>query len=261
MVLKIILGVLVLYIFSVAVLYFFQEKFIFQSEKLNKEFKFNFPSDFDEINLKPQDGQNINALLFKVKNPKGVILYFHGNKGSLKRWGNVTKEFTKFGFDVFVPDYRGYGKSTGKFDENSMYDDALLSFDYLKNKYSTIVSYGRSLGCTFATKVASERNPEQLILEAPFCNLMNVVDYHYPVLTFDFLLKYKFETDSFIDKVKCKTTIFHGTEDRVIPLISSEKLYDKSNKSITNYIQIERATHHNIDTFEMYLNTMSSLLE
>jgi len=261
MAIKIIVFIVTLYLLSVVLLYVLQEKFIFRSEKLDVGYKYNFDVKFEEVDLNTKDKQTINALLFKVDNPKGVILYFHGNKGSLKRWGKITKEFTDFGYDIFIPDYRGYGKSTGDFNEELMYKDAVMCFDYLKKHYSVIVAYGRSLGCTFSTKVAAERNPDLLILEAPFCNLQNVIDYHYPLLTFDFMLKYKFKTDSFIDKVKCKTTIFHGTEDRVIPIKSSEILYDKSNKPLTDYIRIEQATHHNIGEYEIYKNKMASLLQ
>jgi len=260
MIVKIIFSIFILYTISIVLLYFLQEKFIFRSQKLDTNYKYDFRIKFEEVNLKTKDNQTINALLFKTENPRGVILYFHGNKGSLKRWGNITQEFVKYGYDIFVPDYRGYGKSSGNFNEEMMYKDALLCFDYLKNRYSNFVVYGCSLGCTFATKVAAERSPGQLILEAPFCNLKSVVDYHFPLLTFDFLLKYKFKTDRFIDKVKCKTTIFHGTEDRVIPIESSKILYSKSNKSLTEYIQIERATHHNIDEFEIYKRKITSLL-
>ncbi len=260
LILKIVAVIIALYLTSVVLLYFLQDKFIFRSEKLEDSYKYTFNSKFEEINLKTKDNQIINSLLFKVKNPKGVILYFHGNKGSLKRWGTVVKDFTTYGYDVFIPDYRGYGKSTGKFDEQMMYDDALVCYDYLEDSYNNIISYGRSLGCTFAAKVAANRDIKSLILEAPFCNLMNVVDYHYPLLTFDFLLKYKFNTNSFIDKVKCKTIMFHGSEDRVIPLNSSKILYDNSNKSQTKYIVIEQGTHHNLGQFEIYKSTITNLL-
>lgn len=262
MILKIIVVLVVLYLVSVISLYVLQEKFIFRGEKLDLNYKYNFKQSFEEINLKTIDNGSINALLFKVNDPKGVVLYFHGNKGSLERWGNIVKDFTKYGYDIFVMDYRTYGKSVGNLDEVFMYKDAELCYDYLKKTYheDEIVVYGRSLGATFATKVAATRNPKQLILEAPFCSLMNVVTYHYPLLTFDFLLKYKFESDRLIGKVNFNTTIFHGTEDRVIPINSSKILVENSNIDHTNYITIEQATHHNIGTFDIYKSTMSKLL-
>jgi len=260
MVIKIILAIIVLYFVSVVLLYFFQERFIFLNDKLDNDFKFTFEVPFEEINLKTTDGKNINSLLFKVDNPKGVILYFHGNKGNLERWGKVTEEFTKYNYDIFVMDYRNYGKSTGDFDEHLMYDDAIMCFDYLKKNYDNIVVYGRSLGGTFATKVASVRDANQLILEAPFYNLMDVVVYHYPLLTTNYLLKYKFNSNKYIGDVKCKTTIFHGDQDRVVPFKSSKKLYKISNKGNTTHVEIKKGTHHNLAQFDEYKNKMAELL-
>ena len=261
MILKIFIGIFFLYLISVLFLYFFQEKFIFQNKKLNPEYSFSFKQDFEEINLKTSDNQTINTLLFKVNNPKGVLLFFHGNKGSLKRWGNIVNEYTKYNHDVFVMDYRSYGKSTGGFNEELMYKDAEMCYDYLKEIYGEdiITIYGRSLGATFAIKTASIQNPKLLILEAPFYNLYDVVDYHYPLLTSEHLLKYKFRSDKYIQKVNCKTVIFHGDIDNTIPISSSKKLLTK-NKDV-EYIEIKTGTHHNLGEFEVYKNKIHQLLK
>ena len=258
---KSVLILLILYIFSMAFFYLFQEKFIFQNEKLKSDYKFSFEQNFEEINLKTDGNNTINALLFKAENPKGVLLYFHGNRGNLVRWGKISSYFTKYNLDVFVMDYRSYGKSKGKFNENSMYNDAQVCYDYLKERYSEnrISIYGRSLGCTFAVRTAVDNNPKQLILEAPFYNLTDAVRYHYPLLPFKFLLKYKFNTNMYISKVGCKTTIFHGTKDDVVPFSSGKKLYDESNLSQTSFIRIEEGTHHNLFDFLIYQDELSIL--
>jgi alpha-beta hydrolase superfamily lysophospholipase len=67
--------------------YLFQEKLIFRNvEKIYRDYPFKFPNNFQEIFLKTADGNRINALHFKLKNPKGVVLFCHGNKGNLKKW-------------------------------------------------------------------------------------------------------------------------------------------------------------------------------
>jgi len=260
---KILLTALILYLFSMSFFYFFQERFIFQNEKLESNYSFSFPQNFEEINLRTQDNNTINALLFKTNDPKGVLLYFHGNKGNLVRWGEITSFFTKFNYDVFVMDYRSYGKSTGAFNEKRMYNDAQICYDYLTTKYAEdeISIYGRSLGCTFAIKTAELNKPKQLILEAPFYNLRDVVKYHYPILPFKFLLKYKFNSADFILKVHCKTTIFHGTKDDVVPFSSGLKLFQKSNDQQTSFITVENGTHHDLFDFTIYQETITKLLK
>ncbi len=260
---KILVTIISLYFISMALFYFFQEKFIFQNEKLELSHQFTFQRNFEEINLKTSDGNNLNALLFKSKNPKGVILYFHGNKDNLERWGTIASKFVEFDRDVFVVDYRSYGKSTGDFKENLMYDDAQICYNYLKEKYpeNKITIYGRSLGCTFAIKTASLNKPNQLILEAPFFNLIDVVKYHYPFLPFKFLLNYQFKSDQYIHNVTCKTTIFHGIKDKVVPISSGEKLFAKSNSVTTSFITIEKGTHHNLSDYSIYQKIISDLLK
>ncbi len=104
--------------------YFFQEKFIFRNgERICREYLFKFPNNFEEIFLKTADGSSINALHFKLKNPKGVVLFCHGNKGNLKKWGTKVSFFLEYNYKVVVFDYRSYGKSTGSFNESKMYSD------------------------------------------------------------------------------------------------------------------------------------------
>ena len=176
MVKRIILLVFGLYLLLLVGFYLFQEKVIFRPKKLAKDYIFSFDKEFEEVNLTTDDTSIINALHFKVKNPKGIILYYHGNKGNLQRWGPMISPFTDYGYDVFIMDYRGYGKSNGERNEKNLYNDALLSYNYVKGHFDEekITVYGRSLGGTFATFVASQNSPKQLILEAPFYNLLDL---------------------------------------------------------------------------------------
>lgn len=242
--------------------YFFQEKLIFLATKLPQDFKFSFKTNFEEINLKTLDDETINALHFKVDKPKGVILYFHGNRGDLSRWGEITEWFTQFNYDVFVIDYRNYGKSTGSFNEQKMLNDALLAYDYLKQNYTEnkIVVYGRSLGTTFATKVASKNNPKELILEVPFYNLMSAIKYQIKFSP-NFLFNYKFKTNEFIQKVTCPVTFFHGTEDKVTSFKDSKQLFELVSHPQKKFIKIANGEHGNLRDFEAYRSNLKIILE
>ena len=148
-----------------ASLFFFQEKLIFRPITLPQDFVYNFSNPFEELFLKAEDGAVINALHFKKENPKGIILYFHGNAGNLARWGKITEFFVEKDYDVLVMDYRTYGKSTGKLSEQALYSDAQMCYNYVLKQYeeSEIIVYGRSLGTGMATYLASNNNPKQLI--------------------------------------------------------------------------------------------------
>ena len=92
-------------------LFFFQEKMIFFPEKLEKDFKFSFTEKFEEINIQAKDNKMLHGLLFKSDTSNGLIFYLHGNAGSVNSWGDVAKTYTRLNYDVFILDYRGYGKS------------------------------------------------------------------------------------------------------------------------------------------------------
>ncbi len=152
-------------------------------EVLPQDYSYEFSENFEEVFLSSEDGAKLNALHFKVEEPKGVVLYFHGNAGELSSWGRVVQKFVEMNYDVLVMDYRTYGKSTGKLSQKALYNDAQLFYDYLLKRYTEdkIVVYGRSLGTTFATYVAAENHPQQLILEAPFYSLDEVARDRFPI--------------------------------------------------------------------------------
>jgi len=262
MVRKIILILLSTYVLLLIGIYLFQEKIIFRAKHLEKSHTYVFEKEFEEINLTTDDNSVLNALHFKVKNPKGVILYFHGNKGNLERWKNKVNPLLSYGYDLFMIDYRGYGKSTGKRTEENMYADAQLSYDHLKKSYEEhkIVVYGRSLGGTFATYVAANNNPKHLILEATFSSIVDVSKSIVPIVPFQLLYKFSFKSFEHISKVSTRTTIFHGNIDSLVPLHLAEKLYAHANEGITEFIKIDKGTHHNFSTFNLYKDKMAELL-
>ena len=253
---------LALMLLIMGLLHVFQEKIIFLPEAIDKEYVYQFPFDFEEVNLKTADNQTINALHIKAKNPKGVVLFFHGNKGNLIRWGEITSYFTQFKYDVFVIDYRGYGKSTGVFNEKKMYEDALLSYNYVRKFYKeeNIVVYGRSLGTTFATKVASEHDPKHVILEAPFYNLHHAANFKYKIIP-QFLLSFKFNSNQIISKIKSPITIFHGTEDETTPIAGSKQLFKLITATKKELVSLQNGTHHNLRDFQKYTTTLKTIFE
>ena len=128
--------VLILYVLICALLFFFQEKLIFFPQKLDKAFQFQFDQTFEERNIKSTDGTILNGLLFKAENSKGVIFYLHGNAGSLNSWGQVATTYTDLNYDVFLLDYRGYGKSEGSINgQGQLYTDVQTAYDDLKKIY------------------------------------------------------------------------------------------------------------------------------
>lgn len=244
-------------------LYFLQERIIFFPSVLEQDYEYQFNHNFEELYLNTDDGATLNAIHFEVENPKGVILYFHGNAGDLSRWGTVAEFFVEKQYDVLVMDYRTYGKSTGKLSEAAFYSDAQLFYNFLRKQYNEndITLYGRSLGTGIAAYIASKNNPKQLVLETPYYSILDVGKSRFPILPVEKLLKYTFPTYKFIKYVSCPITIFHGTNDGVVPYSSAEKLVEVSPKAQTTFITIESGNHNDLKTFKLYNSQIEKLLK
>ena len=248
---------------------YFQEKVVFLPVILPHDHTYDFENDFEEYLWDTPFEGKINALHFKIENPKGVIAYFHGNADNLHRWGKIAVDFTKFGYDVLVMDYRGYGKSSGPRNEEYLYSDAQFFYDFAKENYgeNKIIVYGRSLGGAFATKIAGENQPKMVILESTFYNLQDIVNRWLPGKVTDKVspkMTYHFLSNQNILKVKVPLYHFHGTKDSVVPLKSGKKLFEvfeKEHPKIPKkFIEIKGGTHEDLIKYDEFVEEMKKIL-
>lgn len=253
----IILGWLVL----IALVYLIQERFIFKPEKLHKDFQYKYEAPFRELNFEVEPGVTINGLHFHVKDPKGLILYFHGNTRSIKGWAKYARDFYRYQYDVVLVDYRGFGKSTGKRSEKEMLNDMQFVYDTLTVQVPEhhMIIYGRSMGSGFACKIASDNKPRYLILDAPYFSFLKAAKRFLPILPLRFALRYHMRTDKWIRHVNCHTYILHGTKDWLIPLSHSERLQAISPNKIT-LIRIQGGGHNNLPSYPEYHNFIRDIL-
>ena len=257
--LKILVG---LYIILCGILYFFQEKLIFFPQHLDKNYKFEFGQKFEELNIKATDGKLINGLLFKADSSKGLIFYLHGNAGNLSTWGEVAKTYTGLNYDVFIIDYRSYGKSEGEINgQNQLFEDNQIAYDELKKKYAEdkIIVLGYSIGTGLASKIASTNNPKLLILQAPYYNLTDMMKQRFSFIP-TFILKYKFATNEYLKNCKMPVVIFHGNSDEVIYYGSSLKLKEEFKKQDT-LITLNGQGHNGMTDNEEYKMELTKILK
>lgn len=255
-------GLLAIYLMIGSALYFLQEKILFRPTVLNQTYIYKFDHPFEELFLKAEDNAVINALHFKAEEPKGVILYFHGNAGDLSRWGIVTSYFVDRNYDVFVMDYRTYGKSKGVLSEHALYSDAQMCYDYLKSRYDEkdISVYGRSLGTGIGAYIAANNKPGQLILETPYYDIPDVAKHRFPLFAVESMLHYKLPSHEFIQNVTCRISMLHGTEDNVVPIKSGKKLFKVAPQELSTFTVIENAGHNNLVKFDEYHQKIKEIL-
>ncbi len=241
--------------------YFGQDLFFFRPERLPKWFAYRYPFPFTEVDFDMEDGGKINAIYFKVPNSKGVVFYIKGNSRSIKGWGKFARDFLGKGYDFFILDYRGFGKSKGRRTENILYADLQQVYKWLNTKYDEdeIVLYGRSLGSGLATRIASWNTPRSLILDSPYFSFRYHISRYGFFLPIGLLLRYQIRTDQFIKKVHCPIHILHGDKDRLIPYKQSEML----KKLVPENIQlhtIHGASHNNLPDFAAYHEELYDIL-
>ncbi len=257
-----ILGLLVaLYLAVCVLLYLFQERLLFFPEVLPQNYRFSFSHPFEEVSL-PVEGATLHALHFTVPQPKGVVLYLHGNAGSLRSWGSMASEIVGHGYAVLILDYRGYGKSTGTItSERALHQDVAAAYAYLLRHYreQEIIIYGRSIGTGLAVYLARSQEPRMLILETPYFNLQELAFAQFPWLP-RFLFKYPLRVDQWISEVESPIYLLHGTRDEVIPYSASVRLLPLI-RSEHRLLTIEGGGHNNLGLFPQYHKFLGELLQ
>jgi len=261
MMVKILLIFAGVYFFLILFFYFAQDFFFFRPEKLPKNFRYKYPFPFEEVNFEMEDGGNINGLHFKVPNAKGVVFYFKGNSRSIKGWGKFARDFLGKGYDFFVVDYRGFGKSRGRRTESILYNDSQHVYKWLTKRYNEdkIIIYGRSMGSGIAARIASWNDPRMLILDSPYYSFFHQVNRYGFILPIKWLLRYQIRTDRFLKKVQCPIFIIHGTRDRLIPFQFSKKL-EKIASQRTKLFPIEGGGHNDLPDFSAYHEILYDIL-
>lgn len=242
-----------------------QERYILKQQTLPQNHQFYFDTKFEELNFPHPDGSITNALYFKVKRPKGVVLYLHGRGGNMATyWGYLHGDFTDRGYNVLMIDYRGFGKSLGTPSEQKCFEDAEVAYRYLTHTFSEkeITVYGVSFGTGIATNLASRHNPRLLILEAPYYSMIDLIPRNAPWLPpflAELVIRYKIRTDLFIQNVRSPIHIFHGREDSLIPFHCSERLVQKI-KTRYEFTPIEKGTHNFLSRHPEYQIKLAEIL-
>jgi alpha-beta hydrolase superfamily lysophospholipase len=244
--------------------YLLQDHIIIQPLKLTSDYKFNFDFPHKELNIPYNHNTNINIVQFTPKDTvaKGVVLYFHGNKNNIYRYRRFVPYFTKWGYEVWMIDYPGFGKSTGKFTEDLVYKWSLMMYEMARKKFTAqqIVIYGKSLGTGIAAQLASVTECKKLILETPYYSMTSLAEHYLWMYPISRMLHYRLPTNNYLLKVTEPVTVFHGTEDELIPYSNAIRLKSVLKKE-DEFITIPGGTHRNLNNFPAMNKKLDSLLQ
>ncbi len=209
------------------------------------------------LNLETNHGERVVALYGGALLPDGRpdpdsalrpnMIYFYGNAMCLNDATAQLEEFRRLGLNVLIPDYVGYGMSSGSPSEKGCRATALAAYDYLvstrKVDPNHIVSAGWSLGGAVAIDLASERQVGGLIAFSSFTSGVEMGRRMLPFVPVSLLLRHRFDSIQKIAKITCPTLIGHGRWDRLIRIEMGEALAAKAGGPVTT-LWIDRAGHN-----------------
>ena len=205
-------------------------------------------AEAQEVVLDTADGEKVIAWHVPPRGERPVLLYFHGNGGSLRHRVDRFRALTGDGTGLVALSYRGYGGSTGHPTEPGLMADGAAAYDFAAARYPAerIVPFGESLGTGVAVALAAERKVGRVILQAPFTSAADIGSSAYPFLPVRLLMKDQFRSDELIGKVRAPLLIVHGAMDRVVPLRFGERLYALANEP-KRLVRLPRGDHNDLD--------------
>jgi fermentation-respiration switch protein FrsA (DUF1100 family) len=185
---------------------------------------------YEDIIFETQDKVKLNGWFLPGNQKSPYFLFCHGNAGNISHRIDNLILLHRIGLSVFIFDYRGYGKSTGKISEAGLYLDAEAAYQYTAKKASEnnnpIVIFGRSLGTIAAVHVATANKCAGVILESAFTCLEDMAAYHYPLPFLSRLLKGRFDNIAGIKRLHQPTLFIHGDRDTSVPYKMGQTLFE-----------------------------------
>jgi hypothetical protein len=254
---------LIIYGLAGIAIYYGQDYLLFHPKKLTADHIFHFNIPFRESRIPMNATDTINMVQFSpVKQPaRGLVVYFHGNMRNVEHYAAYASVFTNNGYEVWMPDYPGFGKSTGLFEEKKIYRlaDQVLKMAHSKYGKDSVILYGRSFGTGPASYAASTSAGRLLILESPYFNLPSLLNRFLFMFPLSRIIKYDMPVWSFLENTDCPVVIFHGRSDGVIPFSNAEMLKPFL-KSGDEFIPVQNGSHNDLTDHDEYKNKINALL-
>ncbi len=264
---------------AAAALWWGQERLLFHPTPLPADHRFNLPADVQETSI-DVPGARLHALHLRLPQPDGLVFYLHGNAGNLASWFVNLDFWRGLNVDLFMVDYRGYGKSSGRIaSQAELLADVQAAWQAVAPAYAgrPVVLAGRSLGTGLAAHLAAHlaadtaadlaatrpaaQRPAALLLVSPYTSLRALAAQHYPLAP-GALLRYPLRTDAALQALaaapgpKPAVVLLHGAQDALIPPAHSDAL-----AALLPGAQVQHfngAGHGDLQDFEPYLAAVRS---
>jgi len=223
------------YIGFALVLYFSQSHLVFYPETGREIIA--APSQaglpYEDVRLVTTDGLSLHGWYIPAPQPRGTVLFLHGNAGNISHRIDSLQMFHRLGYSTLIFDYRGYGNSSGTPSEQGTYRDAEAAWRYLTERRHIpscrIVLFGESLGGAVGAWLAARQKPAALVIASGFTSVPDLARHFYPFMPARWLAHIHYDTRENLRTIAAPVLIAHSPEDGIIPIEHGRALYAAAN--------------------------------
>ena len=221
------------YVLLGVMLFFMQERMVFLARLPGRQLEAtprDAGFDYADVNFETADGISLHGWYVYARNPRGTVLFLHGNAGNISHRLDSIAIFHELGLDTFIIDYRGYGQSEGKPSEEGTYRDAEAAWQYLVTERGKdperIIMFGRSIGGGVAAWLATRHKAAALIVESSFTSAVDMAAHLYPFMPVRLISRLQYPVADYVARAECPVLIVHSRDDEIIPFAMGKALYE-----------------------------------
>jgi fermentation-respiration switch protein FrsA (DUF1100 family) len=205
-------------------------------------------SDVEEVRIRTADGLDLLAWWQEPAPGKPVVLYWHGNGGSLAARAQKFEAFGEHGYGLLMMAYRGYSGNPGKPSQPAMIEDAVRAAEWLGERTDApVIYYGESLGSTVAMQLARRIQPRAIIMEGGFDSAAALAQQRYPIFPAALLIKDPWDSLAIAGEINVPVLMVHAVNDKVVPISHGERLFQALSEP-KKFIHIADGNH--VDLFD-----------
>ncbi|GAC98285.1 hypothetical protein PHSY_005878 [Pseudozyma hubeiensis SY62] len=233
--------------------------------------KASLPQQVERKSTASQTGNTaIDVFDDEMAGSRPTVLFLHANAGNMgHRLPLAAVFFKRFGCNVVMLSYRGYGFSTGSPNERGIKIDTQTTLDYIRShpalSSTILVAYGQSIGGAVAIDLAA-RNPASvhaLILENTFLSIPELIPHVLPpVKAFTFLCREYWNSGIAIGKVSPKTPVLFlsGRQDELVPPPHMDSLFERCKSKVKVKKDFLDGTHNDTCIKQGYFEAVGEFL-
>jgi uncharacterized protein len=244
-----------------------EDGFIFHPDPVSARDPSHIGLTFENVFFATQDGIRLHGWFIPHQEARATLVWFHGNAGNISdRLLNIKLLHDRIKINIFIFDYRGYGRSEGTASEKGTYLDGEAAIEHLLGRDDAaarrLILFGRSLGAAVAAEMAIRFISLGLILESPFVSIREMARAIFPSLPLGCLLRTQYDTLEKVRMVKTPIMVLHGDHDATVPFAQGERVFEVAAQP-KRFHRIVGASHN--DTFlvggEKYYEALREFIE